>query len=276
MYKVVIADDEYMVKVGLKALIESETEQFSVVGEAEDGEQALDIIYKEKPDLLITDIKMPVMDGLALIKEVRRKQLPIETVIISGYGEFLYAQEAIRNGAADYLLKPIDPDSMMQALNRLRDKWEKRTFFSAAGTAGSPVFAADPVRKTEISVESLTEPGHWGYAQIVSEAISYIETHFSDPCFSLKDVASHFHLSPAYFSYIFKKVKRIPFIQFLTRMRMERAKCLLADPSNKIYMVGQAVGYPDYIHFTKTFKKYTGHTPSEYRKYIGLSHMNDL
>jgi two-component system response regulator YesN len=106
---------------------------------------------------------------------------------------------------------------------------------------------------------------HSGYKQIVVEALAYMESRFADPQFSLSEAAGYFHLSPAYFSFMFKKIEGIPFIQYLTRMRMELAKQMLVEPSNKIYVVGHAVGYPEYTHFTKAFKKYAGCSPTEYR-----------
>ncbi len=264
MYKVIIADDEYMVKVGLKTLIHDETDDFRVVGEAEDGAEALALVDRFEPDLLLTDIRMPVMDGLELLREVRSKLLHTETVLVSGYGEFAYAQEALRYGAADYLLKPIQADALLGLLGRLRVKWGPQS----GAALVQPLSDAGGLDDNGTSVSAIMAEAdlcHSGYKQIVVEALAYMESRFADPQFSLSEAAGYFHLSPAYFSFMFKKIEGVPFIQYLTRMRMELAKRMLVEPSNKIYVVGHAVGYPEYTHFTKAFKKYAGCSPTEYR-----------
>jgi two-component system response regulator YesN len=253
-----------MVKIGLRTLIHDETDDFRVVGEAEDGAEALVLIDRLEPDLLLTDIRMPIMDGLELLREIRSKQLRMETVLVSGYGEFSYAQEALRYGAADYLLKPIHSEALLGLLGRLRTKW-----CSPSGMDARLISPIDDVLEERDPLPStmLTEADscHAGYKQIVSQALVFIESRFADPQFSLKEAASHFYLSPAYFSFMFKKIEGVPFIQYLTRLRMELAKRMLGEPSNKIYVIGHAVGYPEYTHFTKAFKKYTGYSLTEYR-----------
>lgn len=277
MYKVIIADDEHLVKLGLRTLLHDETPDFRVVGEAEDGAEALALIERLQPDLLLTDIRMPVMDGLELLREMHGRELRTETVLVSGYGEFAYAQEALRYGAADYLLKPIQADALLALLGRLRDKWRTERGGDGAESGAEPVAtveaeAATHTARTTSSAASFlraeAEAGHSGYKPLVAEALAYMESRFDDPQFSLSEVAGHLHISPAYFSFMFKKIEGVPFIQYLTRMRMERAKAMLQDGNNKIYVVGHAVGYPEYTHFTKAFKKYAGCSPTEYRQQL--------
>src|SRR5690606_13234789 len=105
-YTVITVDDEAMIKRTIGKLLES-TGSFRSVGEAEDGAEAMQLIERLRPDVVITDITMPVMDGLELIAACSGKQDGPEFIIVSGYGDFSYVQEAIRNGVADYLLKPI-------------------------------------------------------------------------------------------------------------------------------------------------------------------------
>ena len=107
MYSVYIADDEMWVIVGLKKRIEKTGLPFQVIGEANNGVMALEEIEKKKPDILFTDIRMPGYSGLELLELLRKKELQTKVILISGYAEFEYAQSAIRNGAYDYLLKPI-------------------------------------------------------------------------------------------------------------------------------------------------------------------------
>ncbi|MED3647533.1 response regulator [Halalkalibacterium halodurans] len=120
LYKVLLADDEFFVRHGLKSLIEWEKCGYEVAAEADNGEDAFKLVQEIKPDLVITDIRMPVFDGLQLIQKVN-ETLSFNTkfIIISGYNDFSYAQKAVRFGAVDFVLKPIDQDELEAALIKL-------------------------------------------------------------------------------------------------------------------------------------------------------------
>ncbi len=124
MFKVFLVEDEIVVREGIRNNIQWEQYGFVYVGDASDGELALPLIRQIQPDLLITDIKMPFMDGLALIELVRGELPKTKIVIISGYDDFSYAQQAIRMGVEQYLLKPIMKDKMVEILIELHKKME--------------------------------------------------------------------------------------------------------------------------------------------------------
>ena len=125
MYKVFLVDDEIVIREGLRNNFHWEENGFSLVGEAPDGEIALPMIRDEKPDILITDIRMPFMDGIALCKEVRRVMPWMQIVILSGFDSFEYAKQAISLGVQEYLLKPISSDELKRVLERLAERIEK-------------------------------------------------------------------------------------------------------------------------------------------------------
>ena len=125
MYKVFVVDDEIVIREGLRNNFRWEENGFSLVGEAPDGEIALPMIRDEKPDILITDIRMPFMDGIALCKEVRRVMPWMQIVILSGFDSFEYAKQAISLGVQEYLLKPISSDELKRVLERLAERIEK-------------------------------------------------------------------------------------------------------------------------------------------------------
>ena len=125
MYKVFVVDDEIVIREGLRNNFRWEENGFSLVGEAPDGEIALPMIRDEKPDILITDIRMPFMDGIALCKEVRRVMPWMQIVILSGFDSFEYAKQAISLGVQEYLLKPISSDELKRVLGRLSERIEK-------------------------------------------------------------------------------------------------------------------------------------------------------
>lgn len=118
MYSLLIVDDERWVRQGLRSTIDWEAEGIEVLGEAEDGEEALKLIQTRTPDIIITDIKMPRMDGLVLIETVKNRNLPSKIIIISGYSDFSSAQKALRYGASDYVLKPIEETQMLDVVRK--------------------------------------------------------------------------------------------------------------------------------------------------------------
>lgn len=123
MHKVILVDDEIYTRTGLRNLINWEACGFQVVDEADNGEDALALIEEQQPDLVITDIRMPVMDGLELIRLARERiAAPPSFIIISGYDDFAYAQQAVRYGVADFILKPIDEKVLEPTLRQLNDK----------------------------------------------------------------------------------------------------------------------------------------------------------
>lgn len=135
MYRAIVVDDEPIVRRGLISLIPKLDPEWSVVGEAKNGHEALELVKREMPDLVITDIRMPRMNGLDLLSAL--KEYPVHVVILSGYGFFEYAQTAIKFGAFDYLLKPVKPPEIMNLLQRLKEKRQDQE--SAAEPAQSPL-----------------------------------------------------------------------------------------------------------------------------------------
>jgi two-component system, response regulator YesN len=122
MHTVMLVDDEMFVRKGLRNLIDWESLGYAVVDEADNGEDALALIKSKKPDLVITDIRMPVLDGLELIGQTLKLNPDTSFIIISGYNDFSYAQQAVRYGIHDFVLKPIDEEELTETLKRLSSK----------------------------------------------------------------------------------------------------------------------------------------------------------
>lgn len=126
MLKVFLVEDEYVVREGIKKRIDWNANGYEFCGEASDGELAFPMIQKEKPDIVITDIKMPFMDGLTLSRLIKKEMPWIEIIILTGYEEFEYAKEALKIGVAEYLSKPINGEELLRELDGLRDKIEEK------------------------------------------------------------------------------------------------------------------------------------------------------
>ena len=241
MYKIFLADDEIWVIMGLKKLIEKIGAPFQVVGEASNGVMALEEIEKKKPDVLITDIRMPGMDGLELMKEIRKKKLDTKVVLVSGYAEFDYSQKAIRMGAVDYLLKPVEAETFAKVLENLEKMLDERG------------------GKQEEQPEEILNPS--ALENIVEEIQSRYNENITLTGFSEKHNISAGHLSN-----LLKERLGMSFSEYITAKRVQKAKELLADERLSVEKVANEVGYKDYFYFTKVFKKAVGISPSKYRK----------
>ena len=125
MYRVLIADDEKIEREGIKFLLSMEEGEYEIQ-EASNGKQALNIIHSQEIDFLLTDIKMPHMDGLELAARVREENPEIPIVIFSGYSDFGFAQEAMRYGVKEYVLKPVDPDTFHKTINKVKAEISSR------------------------------------------------------------------------------------------------------------------------------------------------------
>ena len=237
MFSVYIADDEMWVIVGLKKRIEKTGLPFQVVGEANNGVMALEEIEKKKPDILFTDIRMPGYNGLELLELLRKKELDTKVVLISGYAEFEYAQSAIRNGAYDYLLKPIDQDKLQTVLERILGD----------GSTESG------------NVQELVAPS------TIRKIMDEIKEHYTENI-TLTGLAEKYSISVSYLSELLKEHLQLSFSEYISSKRIQKAKELLADDSLSIEQIAEQTGYNDYFYFTKVFKKNTGISPSKYRK----------
>lgn len=126
MYKVLVVDDEPWVAYGIAHLIDWETNGFEVVGEAYDGVTALQLIEQHAPHVVVSDIRMPGLDGIQLLEKLKEKELEVEVVLISGYSEFQYAQQALRLGAFDYLLKQVEAEQLLDTVQRVKERLHTR------------------------------------------------------------------------------------------------------------------------------------------------------
>ena len=131
MYRVIIADDEPIALEHISSIIEIKCPQYEVAGTAENGKEALEKVAQYHPDLLITDIKMPLMSGIELASEIHEKYPDTYTLIVSGYSDFEYARSALQSGVCDYILKPVIPSAMAKSLEEIarkisRNQYEKK------------------------------------------------------------------------------------------------------------------------------------------------------
>jgi len=260
-YKAVLIDDEPWSLVHMSNIFKWSEMGFEIVSQISNAEEALDIISQTKPDVIFTDIRMPGISGLDLMKSVRVNGVDTEFIIISGFADFSYAQEAIQLGAFEYCLKPISSQQADNILLRLSKRlWSKRhgtTYYEYYEDPNNKQFVSS---KEENMSEEIIEDKF-------DKILSYINDNFQTKI-HLKELANTFFLHPNYICSLFKKKTGLTFSEYITKLRMEEASRILADKSRLIDEVAVKCGYDDYFYFNKVFKKYYGITPTEYRKKI--------
>lgn len=252
MYKVVIIDDEPIIVEGLSKTIDWESLNCEVVGSAEDGLKGLSLIRSVRPDILISDICMPGLDGLKMIAALKSEFPNMQMTILTGYREFEYAREAISLGITRFLLKPSKMDELMEAVSVMKNKLDKR---ADAGIREDSEKTPDTPE-----TEAETEAGSF----IVKNALAYMQSHYSEKIL-LSDVADEIYVSQWHLSKLLNKETGQNFSELLAKIRIDKAKELLMDPSYRICDVAEAVGFQDMPHFSRVFKKIEGMSANEYR-----------
>lgn len=238
-YSLLLADDEENILNGIKKYIEKKTDVFQEIYCASNGQEALDMIYRHHPDVMLLDVQMPVKTGLEIMREANAAGTCPKTIILSGYESFEYVREALRQGALDYLLKPCRSSEILEKLEE-----------AAAGFEGP--------KKSETSVGN----------GIVEQAIEYIRKHLPEDI-NLTMAAEHVGVSNAYLSTLFTQNVGCSFVDCLSRMRIQYACDYMHDSKMKIYEIAFKVGFKDEKYFSKVFKKVTGQSPTEYRGSLG-------
>lgn len=254
MLTALIVEDEPLMREYLLFNLSSIHDQWLAGACAKDGVEAMTLLREHHFDLIITDIKMPRMTGVELATYVHGNVPDTDIIFLTGYDEFDYARAAVRNGVADYLLKPLQDAELHTILDKLAAK-------RAIGEVRQ--VAQQPTIPVSASVAPASEDGE--ASVLVQRARDYIQTNYSKPI-SLNEVASALDVNPAYLSSIFKSKRGEPYSKYLLRLRMERAALLLrTHTAAKISDVAYEVGYLSVKHFDSVFKKYYGVTPNVYR-----------
>ncbi|PAE36758.1 response regulator transcription factor [Bacillus sp. 7884-1] len=249
---IVIVDDEPRTRQGLQRTLESWNNGDFTILTADSGEEVLGIMEEKKIHILLSDIRMPEMTGLQLLKTIKEKGSSPVVIVISAYSEFEYAQEALRLGVVNYLLKPIGKKKLIEAVEEAVKVMEKQV---RAGMIEKVV--DEKIVETNNKMDSSKDP--------IRKAIAYIDQHLKDEL-TLKDVAAHVHLNPSYFSVLFKDQANLNFSEYVTRRRIQRGKELVILTNLPINEIAEEVGYKTSKYFIKIFKEHEGITPSAYRK----------
>ncbi|MCR4650782.1 MAG: response regulator [Lachnospiraceae bacterium] len=258
MYKVVIVDDEPIIVQGLSKAIDWSKWNCEVVGSASDGIEGLKLVRHLLPNILISDISMPNLDGLGLIAAIKSEFPNMQVTILTGFRDFEYARSAIELGVTRFLLKPSKYNELEEAIAVMTNK--------LAEMGISP--DDEPILPDGLDI-SEDEDINSANSFIVNNAMEYIRAHYNEKL-KLADVAEEIYVSQWHLSKLLNKYTGQNFSELINGIRIEHAKELLRDPSMKIYDVANEVGFVDLPHFSRVFKKIAGLSANEYRNSVGL------
>jgi two-component system response regulator YesN len=234
MYKALLVDGEIWVLKGLKNIFDWSRFEFEICSMVTDSEEAYDIICKSTPDVVFTDIHMPEVSGIDLMKMSRDVGLKTEFIVISGFTDFSYAQSAIKLGAFDYLLKPVKREEAISLLSRLKQCLDGKK---------TTICCAEPLPALSMAKTDTESTDDW-----FNQILGFINTHFTENIY-LGDVARELHMDYSYCSKLLKKATGKTFPDYVTELRMKLADKLMRDTKLKIFEICHRIGYSDYFYF---------------------------
>lgn len=346
-----LVDDEEIVRIELKRLIDWNALGFDIKIEAKNGADAIMKLNDISIDLVITDIKMPKIDGIELLRHIKENKLCSCIIFLSGYSDFKFAQQGLILGAFDYILKPVDPEVLDNVLKRAKASLDENKPYNTNDVnfyylnekeilLKSYVFNGD--EKSSITANELFNEIHLILKEdtnkiglilnhmlenmieelsgkkiilkniinnndltnielfnildleemrnsfiikiseivelvnslklnhknnVINKVCEYVIDNIESDL-TLKLISDKFYISKNYLSFLFKQETGENFLDYLTKVKMERAKFLLKEKNYKAYEVSSILGYSEATYFSKLFKKHTGYTPTEFRKNI--------
>lgn len=258
MYKVVIIDDEPIIVEGISRMIKWDQYSCKIAATANDGIEGAQVIREYRPDIIITDISMPDMDGLSMIAGLKSEFPNMEISILTGYRKFEYAQQAIRLGVTRFLLKPSNMEELEEAISIMVKNLKEKHI---------------QAEEEEVVEEERYDNEASNF--IVNNAMKYIEQNYPHKI-TLSEVAEKTYVSQWHLSKLLNRNLSQNFSEILNNVRIREAQKLLRDPSLRIGDIAERVGFVDMAHFSRVFKKNVGISANEYRNTISQKNIDPL
>lgn len=273
MYKVIIVDDEPIIVEGLQKGIEWEKWNCEIVGTGSSGMEGLELVKKLEPDILISDISMANMDGLAMVAAIKSEHPNVEVCLLTGFRNFEYAQQAIKLGVTRFLLKPSKIDELEEAIDAMIKNLQSK------GKTGESdldniwdcqnsdekylynTFIKERLNQHEDDSKIRFNDAN---SYIIKKAIIYMYNNYVQKL-SLLDVADHCYISSWHLSKLLNQYTGKGFFEIVNRIRIDKAKELLKGSTAKIQEISDMVGFQDVTLFSRIFKNYEGISPKDYR-----------
>jgi two-component system response regulator YesN len=246
-YTIFVVEDETQILRNTVKKIEQLNVGFEVAEMAKNGQQAIDLLQKQLPDVIITDIRMPQVDGLQLVQHLSVNCPSVRTVIISGYSDFEYARKAIQLNVKEYLLKPVESEQLYQCLIRLRIELDAE---HDSIVEKMKVLKATQGESIEDTIEKLR---------------LYMDNNFTDEI-KLGEIAQGLNFNSSYLCKWFVKIVGETPSSYIIKLRISKAKHLLQSVQElSVKEIGELVGYADQNYFSRIFKAQAGISPAHYR-----------
>lgn len=249
MYKVLIVEDENIILKGLLYSINWTKIGCIIVGHAKNGVEGLSRIEELNPDIVLTDISMPIMDGLDMLEKASKKRV-FSSIIITGYDEFELAKTAISLGVVDYLLKPLNLSDLTKAVEKCKIQLKQMQLYS-----------------NKQDIENSIIPKLTFSSRLVHNIIKYVERNYMTN-FGIQDIADELVVSYSTVRKKFKEETGINLNDFISRYRIRKSIEIMKHSNKTIYMISEEVGFSNYKYFIKVFNKYTETTPLQFMQYL--------
>lgn len=249
MLDIIVVEDEAPIRDWIAYTISNISEEFNVLATASNGKEAYELALNLNPNVIISDIKMPIMGGIELAKKIKESYPNIYFILLTNYAEFSYAKEAISCGVYEYLIKTdIRPKELKELLDKINDldKKGKRT--------------NNDIITNEINFVN----EECNYSKSIKKSIDYIHKNYNKHI-SLQDISNYVFLSHEYFSRLFKEEVGENFSSYLTNYRMKKAENLIKNTDKKISQIAIEVGYANASYFSRSYKKFKGISPEDDR-----------
>ncbi|NOU98909.1 response regulator transcription factor [Paenibacillus planticolens] len=257
MLRVIIVEDEEIIRKGLVHGIDWQSMHCTVVGDTDDGQKGLQLIQQHRPDLVITDIRMPIMNGIDMLEKAVRIYA-FHSIILTSYTEFEYAKQAISLKVFEYLVKPVDEIKLAEIIGNIKNIRQGRVYHDI-----------NNITKTIGDTQQMDVDGfligEYNQNYYVSETIKKIKSEYHKKL-TIEAIADGLGVSPSYLSRKLKEVTSKTFLDILNKYRLQIAVELLATGKCRIYEIASMTGFNDYKYFCIVFKKYTGTSPTNFMK----------
>ncbi|RAK06895.1 helix-turn-helix protein [Halanaerobium saccharolyticum] len=246
MYRLIVVDDENEIRHALSNYIPWSEMDFKFVDSFCNGKKAYEFLQKNEIDVVLCDIKMPVMNGIELAERIYKDNLACKVVFLSAHKEFEFAQKALSFGVEDYVLKPTKYEELLDVFQKVKVKLNNECRNNLK-TENKEVKCNDNYNK-----------------KLIKRIINYINNNYQNA--NLEEAAEIVHFSPSYLSKFFKDCTGENFSAYLNKVKMEKAKEYLQNVDYHVYQISEKLGYSNPKNFSRSFKKFTGQTPSQFRR----------
>ncbi|MEY8000903.1 helix-turn-helix domain-containing protein [Clostridium sp. Mt-5] len=252
MCMVLIVEDEMLEQEFIKSIVREELFPQDTLLTCESGIEAVNLAEQYRPNIIITDVLIPELDGLSAIEKIRKFLPDVSVAVLSAYSDFAYAQKAIRLQVFEYLLKPVKPNTIKQVFRKMMDSTYK--YHSMIG---------EKIEQNSIDSTKCNE-------YFIEKSVEYIKQHFREKI-TLEMIASRVFLNPKYFSRVFKKKMGVSFSKYVINLKIQYACRLLETTNYPAYRISIECGFSDPSYFNRVFCAQMEMTPQTYRKYVKVS-----